>query len=126
MKNSDELQCGDCFETTYFIPSGPYLLSAGAAGAMIAGGWTAFSDVLRVRDQEIASEEAIYHTLRSAALGAGAGLLIGAAAHVARTHPLTGVAAVLAVGAGALYLAGRNQGDREPAAQPASEPDVSA
>ena len=126
MNNSDELQCSDCFETSYFIPPGPYLLRAGAAGAVIAGGWTAFSDVLRVRDQEIASTDAIYHTIRNAALGAGAGVLIGAAAHFARTHPLTSVATVLAVGAGALYLAGRNQGDREPAAQTASETNVNA
>lgn len=126
MNNSDELQCGDCFETGYFIPPGPYLLRAGAAGAMIAGGWTAFSDVLRVRDQKLATEEAISHTIRNAALGAGAGVLIGAAAHFARTHPLTGVVTVLAVGAGALYLAGRNQGEREPSVQPASETSANA
>lgn len=94
-----------------FVPAGSYFLRAGAAGAMVAGAWTAYSEVPRVRDREITSEEAMSRVLKNAALGAGAGVVIGAAAHLAKTHPLTGVAAVLAAGAGALYLAGRNQKD---------------
>lgn len=118
MNSLGELQRGGDFDIGYFVPSGPYFLRAGAAGAMVAGGWTAFSDVLRVRDQEITSQEAISHVVRNAALGAGAGVLIGAAAHLARAYPVTGVAAVLAVGAGALYLAGRTRKESDQAASP--------
>ena len=125
MNSLGELQRGGDFGIGYFVPSGPYLLGAGATGAMVAGGWTALSDVLRVRDQEITSEEAITHAIRNAALGAGAGVLIGAAAHLARAYPLTGVAAVLAVGAGALYLAGRSRKEEPQADQAASAPSAS-
>ena len=55
MNSLGELQRGGDFDIGYFVPSGPFFLRAGAAGAMVAGGWTAFSDVLRVRDQEITS-----------------------------------------------------------------------
>ena len=92
---------------------------------MVASGWTAFSDVLRVRDQEITSREAISHVVRNAALGAGAGVLIGAAAHLARSYPLTGVVAVLAVGTGALYLAGQSQKQEPQGDQDASAPSPS-
>lgn len=40
-------------------------------------------------------------------MGASAGVAVSLAARVARRYPVTGLAAVLAVGAGALYLAGR-------------------
>jgi ABC-type Mn2+/Zn2+ transport system permease subunit len=118
MNSLGELQRGGDFDIGYFVPPGPFFLRAGAAGAMVAGGWTAFSDILRVRDQEITSREAISHVVRNAALGAGAGVLIGAAAHLARAYPVTGVAAVLAVGAGALYLAGRTRTQSDQAASP--------
>ena len=118
MNSLGELQRGGDFDIGYFVPSGQYFLRAGAAGAMVAGGWTAFSDVLRVRDQEITSQEAISRAIRNAALGAGAGVLIGASAHLARAYPVTGVAAVLAVGAGALYLAGRTRTQSDQAASP--------
>ena len=57
-----------------FVPAGSYFLRAGAAGAMVAGAWTAYSEVPRVRDREITSEEALSRVLKNAALGAGAGL----------------------------------------------------
>ena len=66
-----------------FVPAGSYFLRAGAAGAMVAGAWTAYSEVPRVRDREITSEEAMSRVLKNAALGAGAGVVIGAAAHPA-------------------------------------------
>jgi hypothetical protein len=117
MNGMGELQRFGEYGIGCFVPAGPYLLRVGAAGAMVAGAWTAYSDLARVRDGKISSNEAISRAVKNAALGAGAGVAIGAAAHLARTYPLTGVAAVLAVGAGALYLAGRNrseepQGDR--------------
>ena len=125
MNNLGELQHGGQFAIGCLVPSGPYLLRAGAAGAMIAGGWTAFSDVTRVRDGEIDAETAITHALKNAALGAGAGAMIGVAAHLARSYPLTGVAAVLAAGAGALYLAGRSQKQEPHGDQATSAPSTS-
>lgn len=109
MNNLSELRHSSHFDIHQVMPSGAYLVRAGAAGAMVAGGWTAFSDVLRVRNHEITSQEAISRAVKNAALGAGAGAFIGAASHLARTYPLMGVAAVLAAGAGALYVAGRAQ-----------------
>jgi hypothetical protein len=90
-----------------YVPPGGYLLHVGAVGAMAGGGWAAFSDISRVRNQQISRNEAISHTVTNAAIGAGAGLVVGAAAYLARHHPLAGTVAVLAVGVGALYLAGK-------------------
>ncbi|ODR95267.1 hypothetical protein AUC70_06140 [Methyloceanibacter stevinii] len=93
------------------LPAGPYLLRTGATGAMIAGGWAAVTDLRRMREGEISRDEAIKHTVTNAAIGAGAGVLVGTAAHLARNHPLAGVAVVLAAGAGALYLAGQEKSE---------------
>lgn len=81
---------------------------------MIAGGWAAVTDLRRMREGELTRDEAIKHTVTNAAIGAGAGVLAGTAAHLVRNHPLTGVAVVLAVGAGALYMAGQEKAN-EPA-----------
>ncbi len=92
-----------------FVPHGSYLLTAGAAGAMFGGGWTALTGTTRVRDREISREEAIARMVKNAAIGAGAGVLIGTAAHFAKAYPLSTVTVVLAAGAVALYLAERGQ-----------------
>ncbi|MEG6508989.1 hypothetical protein V6C03_08395 [Methyloligella sp. 2.7D] len=100
------------------IPAGPMLVRSAAAGAMIAGGWTAVTDLRRMRDDEISRDEAIKHTLCNTAFGAGAGVLLGSAAHLARNYPLAGVAVVLAAGSGALYLAGQKKAKAENGEEP--------
>ncbi|MCB9959728.1 MAG: hypothetical protein H6843_14120 [Rhodospirillaceae bacterium] len=89
------------------LPLGTQLLRAGATGAMVGGGLSVAGDLARVRDQQISRDEAVSRAARKAAMGASAGVAVSLAARVARRHPVTGLAAVLAFGAGALYLAGR-------------------
>lgn len=90
------------------LPSGNQVLRNGAAGAMLASALTAITDVPRVRAGTVSRERALSHALRNAAVGAGAGVLAGAAAHLARRHPVAGVVTMLAAGAGAVYLAARS------------------
>lgn len=106
MSSAYNIQYYDNYGARLCVPPASYLIRAGATGAMVAGGWAAYSDLSRVKKQEISREEAVSRTLTGAAVGAGAGVLVGTAAHLARCHPMVGLAAVLAAGAGALYLAG--------------------
>lgn len=85
------------------------LLRLAAAGAMVGGAWSVFTDAGRVRAEELSLPDAVRHTVQNAAIGAGAGMVVGAAACVAKTHPGIGVLAVLTLGVGALYLAERSR-----------------
>lgn len=84
------------------VPNGSQILRAGVSGAAIAGTWTAIYETMRVRNNEITTEEAIRTTATSAAIGAGAGAVAHIASHVARGVPILGLAAVAAI---VLYLA---------------------
>ena len=89
------------------VPSADALLRAGATGAMTAAVWSVYSQTGAVNSGSVSREAAIAQTLKHAAVGAGAGVVLGGAAHLARRTPLLGLAAVIAAGVGALYLAGR-------------------
>lgn len=96
------------------VPAGGDILRAGVSGAAIAGTWTAIYEAMRVRNNEITTEEAVRTTAASAAIGAGAGAVAHVASQAARSVPILGLAALAAV---VLYL-------MSPARKPASaEPD---
>ncbi|MGC9449413.1 hypothetical protein [Cereibacter sphaeroides] len=91
------------------VPPADALLRAGATGAMAATVWSVYSQSPSVTDGSIPRNSAISQAMKHAAIGAGAGVVIGTAAHVARRTPLLGLAGVIAACVGALYLAGRGR-----------------
>ncbi len=84
------------------LPASGDVLRAGMNGAAIAGAWTGIYEVMRVRNGETSSDEAVRATATSAAIGAGAGAVANVVAHVARNVPMLGLAAIAA---GALIYA---------------------
>ncbi|MGD9919027.1 MAG: hypothetical protein AB7U46_13495 [Paenirhodobacter sp.] len=98
------------------LPTTDEVIRAGINGAAIAAAWTAASEVMRVRNGECTTQEALQTTVNSAVIGAGAGAVASAASHVARAMPIWGLALVV-LGAGAVYLSGK---PRAPSAVAAS------
>lgn len=84
------------------VPAGNQIVRAGLSGAAIAGTWTGIYEAMRVRNDEIGTDEAIQTTLNSVAIGAGAGAVAQVVGQVARSVPLLALAVAAA---GVLYLA---------------------
>ncbi|KGJ06662.1 hypothetical protein SAMN04487972_102294 [Paracoccus halophilus] len=86
------------------LPGADALLRAGLSGAAIAGTWAGIHESGRLRNGDIASDEAVQATLNSAMIGAGAAVVAQVVGHAARAVPLLALA--VAAG-GVLYLANR-------------------
>ncbi|PTQ71889.1 hypothetical protein [Celeribacter persicus] len=97
------------------LPDASQIMRSGVNGAAITGAWTAINETIRVRNGEITTEEAVKATANSAAIGAGAGAVASVASHIARSIPLSSLA-LIALGAGVLYLSKQSKKTTPPAA----------
>jgi hypothetical protein len=65
---------------------------------------TGVMEMARVKQGEISTDEAIRNLVKSSAQGAATMVVASVAAHVVRSHPVFGLAALAAAGIGAFML----------------------
>lgn len=86
------------------LPSVASVVQAGAFGAALGGIGTGVSELARVKQGEISSDEAIRNIVKSSAQGATTMAVASVAGHMVRAHPVVGIVVLAAAGIGALTV----------------------
>ncbi len=86
------------------LPSVASVVQAGAFGAALGGIGTGVSELARVKQGEIGSDEAIRNVVKSSVQGATTMAVASVAGHMVRAHPVVGFVVLAAAGVGALTV----------------------
>lgn len=86
------------------LPRASTVIQAGAFGATLGGVTAGVSEIARVKQGEITTDQAIENVVKSSAQGAATMAVATVAAQVVRSHPVFGFVALAAAGLGAFYV----------------------
>ncbi|NVK18485.1 MAG: hypothetical protein HWE30_07325 [Methylocystaceae bacterium] len=109
------------------LPPTTEIVKASAFGAVLGMATSGLGNYARVKTGEIESKEAVAETLSDGAKSAASMAVATVAAHLVRRHPVVGLAALAAVGAGAFLMikkANEEAAQQEAAVQPTSTEEV--